>query len=336
MLAHSSSPVAPNTSLLLDTDPVPLSVGGLSYRMVLSAFTVTDAFGSPPQMDVALWRFARQGGRITGEQEHVYGYSSTDMTMTATKGLSTVKLDSHQAFPSTRVDTTFSPTRVESASCRLYTGGRGTFSEAVGTLSAKRFQIGTGTSPFFGTITTEPQRAAALADPGCLTAGGSIITGGGPQSFFAPCAGRESIQSGSPFGATSLEAEVGFRGRNAYLLAETGQTSVTTSVAHLAIGLQPASGMPAPAHSASGARAKLRTGQNSMFAGGARFLSTTAPVRSALHTCTYERHLYRFHALRYHGTLSPAGSSPLRALFDTAPFPFGTRSATLTIRIYRR
>ena len=93
--------------------------------------------------------------------------------------------------------------------------------------------------------------------------------------------------------------------------------------------------MPAPAHSASGARAKLRTGQNPMFAGAARFVSTTAPVRSALHACTYERHLYHFRALRYHGTLAPAGS-PLRVLFDTAPFPFAARSATLVIRSFTR
>jgi hypothetical protein len=335
MLEHASTPVAPNTALLLDTDPVSLSVAGLSYQMELSAFTITDSFGSPPEMDVALWRFSRANGRVTGEQEHVYGYSSTLMTMTAAKGLSRLQLNSHRSFPATRVDSTFSPTSVESDSCRLYTGGHGTFSEAVGTLSSKRFRIGTGTSPFFGTITTRPQTAFALADPGCLTGGGTIITSGSQIRFYAPCAGRETIQSGSPFGATSLDAEVGFRGRNAYLLAATGETSVTTSTAHLAIGLEPASGMPAPAHSAAGARAKLRTGQNPMFAGAARFVSTTAPVRSALRGCTYERHLYHFRALRYHGTLAPAGS-PLRVLFDTAPFPFAARSATLVIRSYTR
>jgi hypothetical protein len=335
MLEHAGTPVAPNTALLLDTDPAPLSVGGLSYQMELSAFTVTDSFGSPPQMDLALWRLSRQNGRVTGEQEHVYGYSSTDMTMTATTGLSRLQLNSHQSFPTTRVDTTFSPTTVESDRCRLSTGGRGTFSEAVGTLSAKRFRIGTGTSPFFGTITSEPQTAFALADPGCLTGGGAIITSGSRVRFSAPCSGRETIQYGSPFAATSLSAEVGFRGHNAYILAETGQSSVTTSVAHLAIGLEPASGMPAPAHSASGARAKLRTGQNPLFAGAARFVSTAAPSRSALHACTYERHIYHFRSLRYRGTLSPAGS-PLQALFDTAPFPFAAGTATLVVRTFTR
>jgi hypothetical protein len=77
-------PLSPGTDLLLFTDPVRMRVHGLNYRMSMFADTTVDQFGSVPQLSVGFDRTSRGvSGRINGLQEHVYGFSSTDMVMTA-------------------------------------------------------------------------------------------------------------------------------------------------------------------------------------------------------------------------------------------------------------
>ncbi len=334
MIGQTAAPVPADTLLFLDTRPVPLSINSLVYHLELSAFTATDQFGSPPEMDTALYRLSTTAGRVTGEQEHVYAFSSTDMQMTASRGLSSLRLDTKAAFAPTKVDTTFTPVTSSSVGCALFTGGHGVFTQATGTLSSKTFRIHTGTSPFFGTITTAPLSAIAVADPGC-SFGGGVISGSasGGVPYF-PCSGRETIQAGSPFGITTWSAEVGFGGRHAYLLTQTGTSSTITSTAHLAIGLENGSDMPLPRRSASGASATLETAGNPLFGGQAIFTSHHAPTVSAGHTCSYEGHLHRFVATRYSGSMAPVTARPLAALFDTGTFAYRSRAATLIVRHY--
>ena len=75
LVPASSTSVPPGTALFMDTDPMPLAIGSVVYRMEMSAFTQTDTFGVPPTFEVSLARLSANGGQITGEQEHVYGYA---------------------------------------------------------------------------------------------------------------------------------------------------------------------------------------------------------------------------------------------------------------------
>src|SRR6476469_6070480 len=165
-------PLSPGTDLLLFTDPVRMRVHGLNYRMSMYADATVDQFGSAPQLSVGFDRTSRGvRGRINGVQEHVYGFSSTDMVMTADQGLTGLHIDTRRSFHPTRVNMNFVADQAQSASCRLFFGGTGTQSVAVGTLDASAFRIHTGTWPYFGTVTTAPQTAIAIADPGCIAGG---------------------------------------------------------------------------------------------------------------------------------------------------------------------
>jgi hypothetical protein len=334
LLPQTLTPVAANTALELDTRPMPLAVNGVVYQMAMSAFTVTDQFGLPPQLQIGLSRVSMTSGRITGEQFHAYGFSSTGMTMTASQGLANLHVDTNASFSPTEVDSIFTPVATSSQKCTLYTGGQGTSTRAVGSLASTTFRVATGTSPFFGTITTAPTSASAFADPGCISGGGSIGGSSASHTFYFPCSGRETIQAGSLFGATSWAAGVGFGGQNAYLFTQTGSTSTTTTVAHFAFGVESASDMPLPRHSAGGATATLGTAGNPLFGGASFFFSHHAPVVSPIRTCAYGGHLHHFVATRYVGGMSPVTTSPLAALFDTGTLDYHGQAASLVIRRY--
>jgi hypothetical protein len=335
LLPQTQAPVAPGTFIDLFTRPMPLKVNGLVYQMEMGAFTVTDQFGSPPALEVGLSRLSTANGRITGEQDHVYGFSSTDMTMTAAPGLANIHIDTHRSFKPSKVDTTFTPSTAKSVRCNLFFGGRGTLTEASGSLVSRTFRIHTGTSPFFGTIATGPTQAVALADPGCISGGGVIVTGSsGGERFYFPCAGRETIQAGQPFADTQWTADLGFGGRNAYVYAQTGSSSVTESLGHLAIAVESGADMPAPEHSARGATATFSTAGNPLFSGSALFFSHQAPIVSRVRACAYEGSVRHYVATRYVGGMIPVAGSPLAALFDTGTFGFRGQSASLTLRRY--
>jgi hypothetical protein len=329
-------PLSPGTDLLLFTDPVRMQVHGLNYRMSMFADTTVDQFGSVPQLSVGFDRTSRGvGGRINGLQEHVYGFSSTDMVMTADQGLTGLHIDTRRTFRPTRVNMNLVPDEVSSASCRLYYGGTGTQSVAEGTLDTTAFRIHTGTWPYFGTVTTAPQTAIAIADPGCISGGvGGVAFGRTVRRYHEPCQGRESVASGSPFGYTSWQAEVGYRGAQAFLGAQTESSTITNLVGHFAVALQSAAGMPRPEHSAHGAVAKIGTSGNPMFGGSATFVSHRRPTVSRVRVCSAGRNLRRFVTTRYRGTLSPDDGAPLTALFDTGGFALERGSALLVIRSY--
>src|SRR6478609_5837890 len=263
--------VSPGTDLLLFTDPVRMQVHGLAYRMSMYADATVDQFGSAPELSVGFDRASRAvSGRINGVQEHVYGFSSTDMVMTADQGLTGLHIDTRRSFHPTRVNMNFVADQAQSASCRLFFGGTGTQSVAVGTLDASVFRIHTGTWPYFGTVTTAPQTGFAIADPGCIS--GGVTFGRTVRRYHEPCQGRESVAVGSPFGDTSWQAEVGFRGKHAFLGAQTANSSTTNLVEHFAAALQPAADMPRPERSAHGVVAKIGSSGNPMFSGSATFV----------------------------------------------------------------
>ena len=333
----AAASVSPGTDLLLFTDPVRMQVHGLDYRMSMYADAAVDEFGSAPQLSVGFDRASRGvNGRINGVQEHVYGFSSTDMVMTADQGLTGLHIDTRRSFRPTRVNTNLVPDDVRSASCQLFFGGRGTQSVAEGTLDTTAFRIHTGTSPYFGTVTTAPQTAVAIADPGCISGGVGGVYGRTARRYYEPCQGRESVGTGSPFGDTSWQAEVGYRGARAFLSAQTASSTTTNLVEHFAAALQPAAGMPRPKRSAHGAVAKIGTDGNPMFAGSATFVSHRRPMVSKVRVCAVGRHLRRFVATRYRGTLSPDDGAPLTALFDTGGFALERGAALLVIRSYMR
>jgi hypothetical protein len=334
----AGAPLSPGTDLLLFTDPVRMQVHGLNYRMSMFADTTVDQFGSVPELSVGFDRTSRGvRGRINGFQEHVYGFSSTDMVMTADQGLAGLHIDTRRTFRPTRVDMNLVPDEVQSASCRLYFGGRGTQSVAEGTLDTTAFRIHTGTWPYFGTVTTAPQTAIAIADPGCISGGvGGVAFGRTVRRYHEPCQGRESIASGSAFGSTSWQADVGYGGARAFLGAQTESSTTTNLVGHFADALQSAAGMPRPHRSAHGAVAKIGTSGNPMFGGSATFVSHRRPSVSKVRVCSAGRTLRRFVATRYRGTLSPDDGAPLTALFDTGGFALERGSALLVIRSYIR
>ncbi len=330
--------VSPGTDLLLFTDPARMQVHGLTYRMSMFANATVDQFGSAPELSVGFDRASRGvSGRINGVQEHVYGFSSTDMVMTADQGLTGLHIDTGRSFRPTRVTMNLVPDDVHSASCRLFFGGHGTQSVAEGTLDTTAFRIHTGTWPYFGTVTAAPQTAVAFADPGCISGGGGgVAYARTVRRYHEPCQGRESIVAGSPFGDASWQAEVGYGGARAFLGAQTGSSTTTNLLEHFAAALQPAAGMPRPERSAHGAVAKIGTDGNPMFGGGATFVSHRRPMVSKLRVCAVGGHLRRFVATRYRGTLSPDDGAPLTALFDTGGFPLERGGALLVTRRYMR
>ena len=118
----AAASVSAGTNLLLFTDPIHLPVHGLAYRMSMYADTTVDQFGTAPQLSVGFDRTSRGvSGRINGVQEHVYGFSSTDMVMTADQGLTGLHIDTRRSFRPTRYE-------CASRSRRPHRAGRGPFS----------------------------------------------------------------------------------------------------------------------------------------------------------------------------------------------------------------
>jgi len=341
---HAAAPLSLD-SIELFADPQDVTVNGVTYQMYLAAFTEPAAFDQPPQVDVQLDRTTSGGGVLTGEQDHIYGYAPlTGLTLTADAGLTRAHLQTGTSIDPSAIDMRFHATDVEQTSCHLLTGGRGTFQYATGTLSAATFKVATGTTPFFGNITTAPVTATVVHDPGC----GSIIFGAtstvAAHATAHLSAARADLFQEPCTGPTLAEANLtGFwlsqlgihRGRVFQLGATSTNPFGPNGISHEAIGAGSGTNMGRLVRTADGVREAVRTKGVAFMGGSAMFRSTARPRVSPGHSCVFERHTYHYTNVRYQGTLTPA-ASPLALLFDTGAETIGEVHATLWVPRYAK
>jgi hypothetical protein len=327
-------------NLELFTDPVNVTVNGITYRMTLNVENPPVAFDQPPQLNVELDRTTAAGGLITGEQEHLYGYAPLQgMHFTANAGLTQATVNTGTSINPSVVDVHFqSSGPIEQQPCPLVGGGHGVFQVASGTLSATTFKIATATFPFFGTITTVPQTATVIHDPGCATFIGSGSAARAKAAtaepvFHEQCTGNVIEQSS----LTSLwMSQLGFGGRR---LEQLGITETNPfgpdGISHAVAGLGSGANMTHPVKTAGGIRATVRTTGVPFMGGRAVFTSAVKPHISPGHSCVWARHLHHFTTTRYPGKLTST-ASPLEMMFDTGAAPVPSTPAELFIYSYKK
>jgi hypothetical protein len=321
------------SSLALFSDEIPVTVNGVTYRMDMSVENPPVAFDQPPELAVELDRVTSAGGMLTGEQEHVYGHAPIGgMHFTANAALTRATLRTGTSISPSAIDMQFNAAgSVQQTPCTLLGGGHGTFQVATGTLSASTFKVATGTTPFFGTITTVPETATVVHDPGCS----NFIESAARPVFLEPCVGRVTIQR-----STLTSFWVGQLGFGGGRVTELGVTESNPfgpdGVDHLAVGLGRGTNMPRPVHTAGGGiRATVRTAGVPFMGGRAVFTSTGRAFVSPGHRCTWERHTYHYTTTRYAGRMTSAGS-PLQMLFDTGAEAVTPTRATLYLHSFSR
>jgi hypothetical protein len=327
-------------NLELFTDPVNVTVNGITYRMTMSAESPPVAFDQPPQLNVELDRTTAAGGLITGEQEHLYGYAPlSGMRFTANAGLTRATVNTGTSIDPSAVDVHFrSSGPIEQQPCTLVGGGQGVFQVASGTLSAATFKVATATFPFFGTITTVPQTATVIHDPGCATFIG-FGSAARPRAakaapvFHEQCTGNVIEQSS----LTSFWlSQLGFGGRR---LEQLGITETNPfgpdGISHAAAGLGSGADMPRPLKTAGGIRATVLTTGVPFMGGRAAFTSAVKPHVSPGHSCIWERHIHHFTTTRYPGKLTST-ASPLEMMFDTGAAPVASAPAELFVYSYKK
>jgi hypothetical protein len=319
-------------SLELFTDPVPLSVAGVAYEMSLDAQNLPAAFDMPPELSVELDRTASAGGRVTGEQYHVYGYAPlSGLHLTAGSSLTHATLKTGSSLKPTAITMRFHAVgTVERLPCTLIGGGTGTFQIASGKITAPRFRVDTGTSPFFGTITAAPRTATLVSDPGC----GSVSVSAALRPARLPqCGPRETIEHSSL--TAFWESDLGFRGGRVTQIGVTESNPFgPDGASHLAAGIGPGTDMPHPVRMVGGGvRAAIRTAGVPFMGGSAVFRSSGRPSVTRGHTCAWEGGVHHFTTTRYSGTLTPA-ASPLATLFDTGSWAVAPTRATLVVRAF--
>jgi hypothetical protein len=327
-------------NLELFTDPVNVTVNGVTYRMTMSAESPPVAFDQPPQLNVELDRTTAEDGLINGEQEHLYGYAPLQgMRFTVNAGLSRATVNTGTSIEPSAVDVHFHASGpIEQQPCTLVGGGQGVFQVASGTLSATTFKIATATFPFFGTITTVPQNATVIHDPGCATFIGSGSAARAKAAtaepvFHEQCTGNVIEQSS----LTSFWlSQLGIGGRR---LEQHGITETNPfgpdGISHAVAGLGSGSDMPRPVKTAAGIRATVRTTGVPFMGGAAVFTSAVKPHVSPGHSCVWERHLHHFTTTRYPGKLTST-ASPLEMMFDTGATPVPAAPAELFIYTYKK
>jgi hypothetical protein len=332
-----ASPVS-LASLQLFSDPVNVTMNGITYQMTMTVESPPVAFDQPPVLDIELDRTTVGGGLITGEQEHVYGYAPlSGMQFTANAGLTQATVNTGSSINPSALDVHFHSTgTVEQDPCTLIGGGRGEFQVATGTLSATTFEVATATFPFFGTITTAPQTATVFHDPGCATSGGIVsgIRSAAEPVFHEQCTGNVVRQS------TLTSFWVAQRGFGGHHMVQLGMTETNPfgpdGVSHEVAGLGSGADMPHPVKTAGGGiRADVLTSGVPFMGGRAVFTSTAKARISPGHACTWERHTYHYTTHRYTGRLT-AGAVPLQMMFDTGAEPVKPTPATLFIYAYTK
>jgi hypothetical protein len=324
-------------NLELFTDPVNVTENGITYRMTMSAANPPVAFDQPPQLDVELDRTTTADGLINGEQQHLYGYAPlSGMNFTANAGLTRATINTGSSINPSAVDVHFhSSGPIEQQPCTLVGGGHGVFQVASGTLSATTFKVATATFPFFGDITTAPQTATVVHDPGCATfiGSGAAAKAAAEPLFREPCTGNVIEQST----LTSFWlSQLGFGGNRLEQLGITESNPFgPDGVSHAAAGLGSGADMPRPVKTAGGIRATVLTTGVPFMGGRAVFTSAVKPRISPGHTCIWERHIHHYTTIRYPGKLTST-ASPLEMMFDTGATPVPATPADLFIYSYKK
>ena len=279
---------------------------------------------------------ARVSGRINGLQEHVYGFSSTDMVMTADQGLTGLRIDTRRSFRPTRVNMNLVPDEVrrQAAGCSSAATARSRWPRVRSTRRCS------GSTPAPGRTSARSPRhprrelrsRIRAASPGGV---GSVAFGRTVRHYHEPCQGRESVAAGSLVWRHELASRGRLWRRAGFLGAQTASSTTTKLVEHFAVALQSAAGMPRPKRSAHGAVAKIGTAETRCSAG------VRHSYRIGVRRCQDARLLGRadlrhFVTTRYRGRLSPDDGAPLTALFDTGGFALERGAASLVIRSYIR
>jgi hypothetical protein len=212
----------------------------------------------------------------------------------------------------------------------------------------------THTSPFFGTIHTQPTRAKITTDPGC--SGGVIVFSSAANAVRAIPKVGATIAGAAPharyvepcFLNRALGAKVGpgraFGFEKAYRYPQIFQYAVRSSQVppdetdfHDIEALGGRRSLPKPVKVGPGRfEVSISASGDEFLTGGATFTSGPPAVRSGL-SCRAGGRTRAFARLTYRGTLEPDSSSPLLAGFDTLPLALreGT-PATYVVRDYGR
>jgi hypothetical protein len=338
------------TTVIMQTAPVDVVRNGVTYSMSLTVFT-DPAFGSS-SIDVDLGR-GQSDGRAFQVHDYSFSPQSGIHVRYDKRTLRTATLDTTTAINPSQITGAFTATSVKSKTCRLYDGRMGTKRVATGTLSFSAFEVVTSTSPFFGTIHTQPVSAKVVKDPGCA-AGVIIISGAANAVRGIPKVGP-ALAGAAPheryvqpcFFNRALGAKVGpgrFFGFEKYyripqifqLALRTSQVPPDENEFHFIDAFAGRNSLAKPVKVTPGRfEAAIHAAGGEFLAGSATFTSGPPAVRAGL-SCRSGGRMRPFTRLTYRGTLEP-DSPPLFAAFDTLPLALheGT-PATYVVRHYGR
>jgi len=339
------------TTVSLQTEPVDVVRNGVTNSMTVSLFT--DLASGSSSIEVSLGRSQADDHAL---QFNEYGFSpqSGIHFRYDKKGLETATLDTTTAISPSRITGSFTATSVDATACRRFDGREATRLVARGTVSFSTFDVVTSTSPFFGTIQTQPTEATIVKDPGC--GGVDILSTGAARSTRAipkvdAVIGKPAFRerrSQPCFFNRALGAKVGagrifgfskeFRVPQIFEFAlRTRQVPPDENEAHFIDATARRTSLPKPVNVEPGLFEAVVRGQGGEFLHGRATFSSGPPAVARGLACRAGGRLRPFTRLTYRGTLDPTPAAPLVASFDTLPLALreGT-PATYVVREYGR
>ena len=292
----------------LITDPIWVTIQGVSYQMQMYAVHFYGKGAPPPDVEVQL---IRQDG--TDTQWHLYDFSKPGVNnFTSPKdSVASAAISFGTNFGKSRVESAFTQqTPATDTPCKTFDGTKGTEVAADGTISSTQFALATGTTPFFGTITTPPLTGTMFLDPGCI--GKRVPEGCPPNGFTELQAGRRTEFAFATDGSQVEE------------LTGTGTRTQAHEVDSYPL---PASDFTAKL-TPTGAKATIRTGGNPFMEGTAVFTTPGAPQSLGPFRCHVGGVMHHYTVTQYTGMLGP-GPKPFLALFDTGMLQLTSQRAAL-------
>lgn len=303
----------------LVTNPVWVTDRGISYQMTVYAVRVP-GFGQ--DVDVSLVRTAATASGVAS-QEHDYDYSGKGFHPFSvnTTTLRSAKIDFGSAAAPSMFTSRFQATQPSIRTpCNLFGGGTGTLTRANGSLSTSAFAIATGTTPFFGTITTPPLTGTLYSDPGCR----------GPALNFCP--GTVTLGAFMPTSSWVIGNDP--TGANAFEEVFTGSNAPTLPFpSHDVFSPVPSSDMVGPTITTNTVKMRWLTAQNPWMVGSATFTAATSSGGGIRGFCRAGGTVHKFKGTFYDGTLA-GNSKPLIAIFDTGLRALHTGHAELDLIHY--